>query len=632
MEVNDLVPLDLLPPDARTRLGPNTPETKAYLRFLEQQRKLPEGSLTRAQLNGVDPLRQAMDLADFHIEQQRKHDELKAKTTAELRAMADPTAGQSRTDRLMAGAGKAVNDTAQGLGQLTGQVPQSLVDETARLDAPLMRDPYGLLGNIGSQALLASTAMGPMRAGALGQIASNPLISAGVSGAGYSALQPVESGSSRSTQAVLGGLANMLGEGVFGQGLPALVRPASAGVSPELRRLANFADRQGIDLRAADVSNNPVLRAAQHALDYMPFSGGHDQREVAQKAFNAAIAKTMGQGTDDLSFALKGARPDLGAKYDSIFGRNVVELNPGVHGTKLTDAWKDFASRDTSIGQSHADSLDTYLNNIFDPANGFIRQNPATGLMEMDGKTFKKIRSEAARTARSLQSSSNNGTGDPQAGRLSDFYDAIKQTLDHASRNSPSWSQADRDLLKQTDKHWGNMKTLENLSPKSGSGDIDFNALASLMMRKGGNNVYNRDAMIYGTGDQTLSDLGKVGTTFLGRDLPPSNLRPWVRSVKDAAPYAIGLPAAGAGLYSLNSHEGGSPIMDTIAELGALGLMSKGLGSAANSKWFSRGAPSFVQGAVGDQLAPLTARLPMSALDATERRGVPGMSFEDGAR
>lgn len=94
----------------------------------------------------------------------------------------DPTAGMSKTDKFLAGAGKAMTDTARGVGQLFGLVNRNDVAESRKLDAPLMNNGSAIAGNIlGNAAMLAPTAFIP---------GANTVTGAGMIGAVAGGLQP----------------------------------------------------------------------------------------------------------------------------------------------------------------------------------------------------------------------------------------------------------------------------------------------------------------------------------------------------------------------------------------------------------------------------------------------------------
>ena len=639
----ELVPIDQLPAAARVRVTPDHPAFKDYAAQLEVERKLPPGTLTNAAFASKD--RPALELLSAAANDQASVQASDPRATTLDPETADRVfkkpvgrlEGMTRGQKLAAGVRKTINDTFTGVGQLTGNVSQSEVDAAANRDKDLLDDPWAMTGAIGAYALpggavskglgLLGKGLGALGATRLAASSAKPLLNAAITGGALSAIQPVESGGSRAVQTGVGATAGLAGQGLV-QGAKALVRPVTSLATDAVKDLANMADKWGINLRAADVSSNPVLGAIQHAVDYLPFSGGAAHREAAQKAFNTRLAQTMGASTDDLSAALKTTRPRVSGVYEDVLGRNNAELDPGAHGGRLLKAWKDFRNVDTSQDKQLSDSLDAYLTNLVSPDNG--QWNAATGKFEMPGALYKKFRSEAGTMARSYKKAGETGSN-PLGGKLAEFYNEVKQTLDHSIRTSSTMTPEDAAALKTADKHWGNMRTMENLSPKDASGDADFNALARVMSRRDANNVYNRDAMIYGTHDQELPDLARIGTQFLGRGLPPTNMQPWAKKLASVAPYAVAAPAIGGGLYSMNMHDD-HPVLQTIGELGALALASKGMGSALNSQWFSRGAKPWIQNAVkgADWLG--AGQLGTGAVNVLERRGGAPETFEEGAK
>lgn len=92
------------------------------------------------------------------------HDEMAAKIANDPISMGAKnfTKDMSFLEKFNAGAGKAVNDIGQGVGQRVGLVSNEDVKETRRLDAPLMKTSAAKAGNIGANvALLAPAALVP---------------------------------------------------------------------------------------------------------------------------------------------------------------------------------------------------------------------------------------------------------------------------------------------------------------------------------------------------------------------------------------------------------------------------------------------------------------------------------------
>lgn len=121
----------------------------------------------------------------------------------------DPTEGMSGTDKFLAGVGKAMTDVGRGAGQLVGLIDRKDVEESRRLDAPLMNTGAGVAGNIaGAVGMLAPTALIP---------GANTLAGAGAIGAATGLLQPSTSTGETLTNVGIGGAvapaAIMIGRG-----------------------------------------------------------------------------------------------------------------------------------------------------------------------------------------------------------------------------------------------------------------------------------------------------------------------------------------------------------------------------------------------------------------------------------
>lgn len=155
---------------------------------------------------------------------------------------ADPTEGMSTFDKFAAGTGKAMYDTARGVGQLVGLVDQKDIDESKARDASLMGTTAGSAGNIfGNIVSTLPTVAIPGAA---------TLKGATVIGGMLGASQPVGSDDSRLQNTLLGGAAGAggiaLGRGLSGmyQGGKALVEPFTRGGRDKIagRVIQRFAD------------------------------------------------------------------------------------------------------------------------------------------------------------------------------------------------------------------------------------------------------------------------------------------------------------------------------------------------------------------------------------------------------
>jgi hypothetical protein len=157
------------------------------------------------------------------------------------------------TEVVLAGAGKAFKDLGRGAGQLVGMVPQDDIQESERLDAPLMATGAGKAGNImGNVAALAPTAFIP---------GANTYTGAALVGAGAGLLQPVAEGdvlAGKTKNAAIGA-----GLGVAGQ---ATGEAIASGIGKAVQtRAANQMTRE-----AQNAVRDTTLKAAKEAGYVIP--------------------------------------------------------------------------------------------------------------------------------------------------------------------------------------------------------------------------------------------------------------------------------------------------------------------------------------------------------------------------
>lgn len=154
----------------------------------------------------------------------------------------DPTDGMSGFDKFAAGTGKAMYDTARGVGQLVGLVDQKDIDESKARDAALMNTTAGSAGNIfGNIVTTLPTVAIPGAA---------TLKGAAAIGAIQGMLQPVGSDDSRLQNMALGAGAGaggiVAGRALSGayQGGKALIEPFTKGGREKIagRVIQRFAD------------------------------------------------------------------------------------------------------------------------------------------------------------------------------------------------------------------------------------------------------------------------------------------------------------------------------------------------------------------------------------------------------
>lgn len=384
----------------------------------------------------------------------------------------DPTEGMSGLDKFRAGMGKGMVDIGRGAGQLLGMVSPKDVEESRRLDAPLMKTGAGLAGNIAGAA--ASTIPAAFIPGA------NTYAGASLIGAGLGALTPRTEGEGLGANIALGGAGGALGQGVSNL-IGRAITPVKSALTGEQTRLAQSALKEGIPLDAAQMTGSKPLQTVKSVLGNMPLTAGSEaeRRSAQQTAFNQAVLKKAGETASEASpEVIDQMFSRLGGNFTDIYKRNVV---------KVDDALLD------SLGK-----VEKQYGMVLDPnQKAIISRNIDAILGEgnaMAGETYQATRSLMGRLEKSQ---------DPN---LVQAAKGIKSALDKAAERS--LNSQDLQLLKETQRQYGNAKTISNAMKVAAgtSGDIPGPSLRTAM--KAGGDNFTR-----GRGD--LNDLARIGETFM---------------------------------------------------------------------------------------------------------------------
>lgn len=235
----------------------------------------------------------------------------------------DPTEGMSVPQKVAAGAGKAVVDLYRGAKQvapiaaealpgpfkyagrignalrimMTGDTPEAVqaeIDESRRLDAPLMATNSGKVGNIGTKIAAALAIPG-----------GATYTGATAAGAGLGLLEPTTQGESRLQNSVVGGAAGALGK-VAGDKVTAAVSAAFN------RRVASEAARE-----AADASRNATLSAARSEGYVVPPSQANPTAiNKAVESLAGKISTAQGASAKNQEVTNRLTRLGLGLKHD----------------------------------------------------------------------------------------------------------------------------------------------------------------------------------------------------------------------------------------------------------------------------------------------------------------------------
>lgn len=468
------------------------------------------------------------------------------KGEADQRRLADPTSGMSGLEKFGAGYGAALPNLARGIGQLTGLQPQERIDESKKLDAPLMRTGAGIAGNIfGSAAAFAPTAFIP---------GANTYTGAGLIGAGVGAMQPVATGESRALNTGLGAASGIAGQAI-GNTIGRAIKPVSSKLSAEQQALATAAGREGIPLTAGQATGSRPLQITESVFENLPFTSAPQlaKKETQQRAFTAA-ALSRGGMTGDVADAatMLAQKRTLGGTLGNIAQRNTLDFNKG-----LTS---DLAN---IVGDAQQHLPPDMSKKVADTIDKVLQQVNSSGTMT--GTNYQGWREPLRGLA------ANNETGR--------YFSQIRKVLDNAF--SSQLAGQDAAAFAQNSRQYANLKTIIDAMGGAGQlparGQIAPAQLSASLARSVG-----KENKTLGVGD--LNELARIGQAFVRDTIPNSGTaqRQFYQSLFTSGggavagagtAYALGKdPLAGAGI---GLGIGGGAL---LAPKAVQGLLNSGVG------------------------------------------------------
>lgn len=363
-----------------------------------------------------------------------------------------------------------------------------------------MHSKAGLAGNITGQALQAIAGGTALKgAGLVGSVAPSTYSGAALSGATQGLIQPLsgdQSEWSRLKNVGLGSLGGVAGQGLVngaGNALGAIRNPLGllGSPSPEVATLANSAiNDYGIPLSATQVAPSRFGKLLDSVSAKVPFSGAQGFRDTQQKAFNSAVAQTIGEDADAITPAVyTAAKKRIGGVYDDITSRNQVGLTDQVQ-QRLQGILQD-------AQQTGSDDSIRAVNGLL----GRIDKQAVDGAIP--GDAYQSIQSQLG------QISKSGGEKGNYAGQISGVLrDALGDSISDADQ--AAWQTANR--------QYANLKTIRDLVSKDQvNGDISPGALLGRVTANGA----KKEAVASGRGGD-LADLAAIGQTFLKDQIPNS--------------------------------------------------------------------------------------------------------------
>lgn len=429
---------------------------------------------------------------------------------------ANPTG--SFTDNLLAGVGKAIVDTGRGLRQLNPfgdkAALQQDIDESKRLDAPLMDTGGGVVGNIGGQIGMALLPGGALKgasylpqlakaAPALSAVAKattvpNSIKGAAALGAAQGAVQPVATDDSRLLNIGLGAAGGAAGQAIP-KGIARVVRPQT---SPEVQALM----REGVTPTPGQILGGGFQRL-EEGFTSIPYVGDVVKsgqlraiEDLNRAAYNRALnpigekaGKAVGnEGIaavgDKLSQAYERVLPKLNVQLDADFGqalqgvRQLAEELPDTQGKQFS---KLFQAR---------------VLNKFSPEG------------TMNGETMKHVESDLGRLARQYRISN-----DPDQRLMGEAFTEVQSHLrELVMRNNPT----EAPVLKKINEGWANYVRAETAAARIGAQEGVFSPAQLRSAVRATDKSVRKGA--FARGEALMQDLAGPGQKVLGQKVPDS--------------------------------------------------------------------------------------------------------------
>lgn len=273
-----------------------------------------------------------------------------------------------------------------------------------------------------------------------------------------------------------------------------LIKPFKKSVSPLVTALMQKADDMGIKLNAAQTTGNKALQYADSALDFIPSSSTAQQefKDAQRRAWTKALLAQGHQSGDIASPDVMGAMKDrISGVYEDVAGRNAMMVDDALK----SDLGTVKAKLMERIPTNQKDIVESYLKDFGQPPVG----------AEIPGKTYQDTRSMLDKQAKAFKNS-DPATHEALKGIRGAIDSAMERSLQDPSKIGGNID--DLAAWKQANKDWMVMKNVEGaIDPLTG--EVSPANLLNAMKRKDANRV------LYGKGDQELTDIARVGKQFL---------------------------------------------------------------------------------------------------------------------
>lgn len=497
---------------------------------------------------------------------------------AEAPKRIDPTDGMPWWQQALAGVGKSAVDTGRGVMQvgsaIADQIPgvdlsgyrqglQAEIDESRRIDAPLMNRGWGVVGNVAGQAaqMAVPVAGGAKLTALIGK--ASPYAGAATRAAGFTALQPMATGQDRATEAAKAGALGAAGAGVA-QGIGRLAARTQQAMSGPVQQSIELAKRAGIPLHLSQVTDSRFLKGLQAVTSHLPFTGAGKAAQNQQQAFNRALGRSF--GADDAGVlsddVMKAARNRLNAEYGDIYSKKVIAISDAPLRRMVEIEREAIENLTDDEARVVTKQLEKILSRVGDG--------------ELTGNQYQALRTSLSGVA--------PGTN------LGRYVKALRDTLDETAQTALGPDDAAR--LAKIRGQWANLRTTEDaLKQVAGAGGNVAPTSLWPLIRKGST--------------KEMRELAKIGQNVLKNPIPNSGT-----PERDLILRMLGAGGAGAA---------GGMAMPVVAKtLGAGVGIGRLLNSPGAANLLGQGRPINSLARVAKVVGPKGLPLPAAAMRAGE--------------
>lgn len=402
------------------------------------------------------------------------------------------------------------------------QTPKEVLKERESY-APLMETAGGITGHIAGDigtSLTGGLALKGLGAVGAGEALLNPQTYKAAAGLGavQGALQPTLPEENKAFNTAAGGVAGMLGLGAV-NALGRVAQPVKDTLGKIGQESVDILKKAGVPLDAAQTTGSALLGRVKAALNDNPLTAGAENLFTANQklAYNKAIAKTMGEDANQITpGVIANAKQRIGNVYDSIADK----ININVDGKFLNNlAMLDDEAKNV-LNDSQYGIVDKNIKNIIEKASKEGNQ--------LSGQQYQAIK----RTLDKLSGSADTDV----ASYARDLKDVLNKGLSDSAESSGNKELVAQ--LKEANKHWGNMRKIEDIALKDPEGNISPSLLYNSLATKAKRNAFYAE-------DAELAKLAAAGKMILPSKVPNSGTV--ARLAAQAAP-ALATGAA-YGLY-----------------------------------------------------------------------------------